>query len=470
MAQTVPLFRLTPENTCLETLSPLETASVVQASRGPARDLIVRCVLAVLNSGSETDDVKSLLETYRQFDLEVFETPRGIEVELRHAPAVAFVLYESEDSGPYGQRPKLIEGLRQHIFSVIRDLVFIQTEIERTAKFDLTSSQGLTDAVFLILRNAAIFTKTGRHKVVTCWGGHAIDPTEYNYSLEVGNHCGLRFMDVITGCGPGAMRGPMEGATIGHAKQRMGDGRYIGITEPGIIASEPPNPIVDPLVIMPDIEKRLEAFVRLGQGVIVFPGGVGTLEEICYLLGILTHPRNRAVPFPLVFTGPKTSAPYWRSVDDFLGKTLGDEATARYQIIVGDPERVAQEVNKGLLAVKRYRDQNKVSYFFNTGLHIPFSLQKPFVATHDSVAGLELKAGQATHKLAALWRRVFSAIVSGNVRPDGIRAVEERGPFRIRGEAAMLEALEALLGELADQGRMKLSGTYRPSYVTERHA
>ncbi|MBU1741549.1 MAG: DUF3412 domain-containing protein, partial [Proteobacteria bacterium] len=125
-------------------------------------------------------------------------------------------------------------------------------------------------------------------------------------------------------------------------------------------------------------------------------------------------------------------------------------------------------INKGLLAVKKYRDRHKVSYYFNTGLHIPFSLQKPFVATHDSVAGLELKAGQATHKLAALWRRVFSAIVSGNVRPEGIRAVEERGPFRIRGEAALLDALDALLGELAAQGRMKLSGTYRPSYVTER--
>jgi hypothetical protein len=31
----------------------------------------------------------------------------------------------------------------------------------------------------------------------------------------------------------------MKGATIGHSKQRIKDGRYIGITEPGIIAAEP---------------------------------------------------------------------------------------------------------------------------------------------------------------------------------------------------------------------------------------
>ena len=30
-----------------------------------------------------------------------------------------------------------------------------------------------------------------------------------------------------------------------------------------------------------------EAFVRVGHGIIVFPGGVGTAEEILYLLGVL---------------------------------------------------------------------------------------------------------------------------------------------------------------------------------------
>src|SRR5947209_19690256 len=122
---------------------------------------------------------------------------------------------------------------------------------------------------------------------------------------------GLRGLDVCTGCGPGAMKGPMKGATIGHAKQRIERGRYIGITEPGIIAAEPPNPIVNNLLIMPDIEKRLEAFVRLGHGIMVFPGGVGTCEEILYLLGILLHPANSGVPFPLVLAGPAQSAAHF---------------------------------------------------------------------------------------------------------------------------------------------------------------
>ena len=101
----------------------------------------------------------------------------------------------------------------------------------------------------------------------------------------------------------------MKGATIGHAKQRIRDGRYIGVTEPGIIAAESPNPIVNSLVIMPDMEKRLEAFVRLGHGITVFPGGVGTTEEILYLLGVLTHPDNEKIPFPMIMTGPADSEP-----------------------------------------------------------------------------------------------------------------------------------------------------------------
>ena len=68
--------------------------------------------------------------------------------------------------------------------------------------------------------------------------------------------------------------------------------------------------IVNELVILPDIEKRLEAFVRVGHGIIIFPGGAGTAEEFLYLLGILTHPDNRDLPFPVILTGPKSAGPY----------------------------------------------------------------------------------------------------------------------------------------------------------------
>ncbi|MES8247507.1 LOG family protein, partial [Cutibacterium acnes] len=163
----------------------------------------------------------------------------------------------------------------------------------------LQTSDDITDAVFRLLRNARILHPTEPNLVV-CWGGHSISRDEYVYTKQVGYELGLRGLDICTGCGPGAMKGPMKGATIAHAKQRRRRTRYIGITEPGIIAAESPNPIVNHLVIMPDIEKRLEAFVRIAHGIIVFPGGVGTAEEILYLLGILMREENAGLPFPLI--------------------------------------------------------------------------------------------------------------------------------------------------------------------------
>ena len=71
----------------------------------------------------------------------------------------------------------------------------------------------------------------------------------------------------------------------------------------------------------------------------MFPGGAGTAEEILYLLGILLDPANANQPLPLVFTGPRESAGYFRQLDSFIGLTLGEEARQRYRIIVDDPPK-----------------------------------------------------------------------------------------------------------------------------------
>ncbi len=169
----------------------------------------------------------------------------------------------------------MIRGIKEHLFAVLRDVVYISHEIGQGARFDLTKTADITNAVFHVLRNAGVLDRKIKPNLVVCWGGHSISQAEYQYTKKVGYELGLRGLDVCTGCGPGAMKGPMKGATIGHAKQRISNGRYIGLTEPGIIAAEPPNAIVNQLVIMPDIEKRLEAFVRLAHGVVVVSGWCG---------------------------------------------------------------------------------------------------------------------------------------------------------------------------------------------------
>src|SRR5882762_4768854 len=130
-----------------------------------------------------------------------------------NAPAAAFV------------DGVMIRGLKDHLFAVLRDVVFISNEIIESGRFDLTSSSSITNAVFHILRNARVLELQIRPNLVVCWGGHSIRRIEYDYTKKVGYELGLRSLDVCTGCGPGAMKGPMKGATIGHSKQRIVDGR-----------------------------------------------------------------------------------------------------------------------------------------------------------------------------------------------------------------------------------------------------
>ncbi|MCE3254487.1 MAG: hypothetical protein K0Q67_3507, partial [Cellvibrio sp.] len=234
---------------------------------------------------------------------------------------------------------------------------------------------------------------------------------------------------------------------------------------PGIIAAEAPNPIVNQLAIMPDIEKRLEAFVRLGHGIIVFPGGAGTAEEILYILGLLLHPDNKDIPFPLIFTGPETSAEYFSRIDKFIGDTLGEEAQAHYKIIVNDPDAVAREMKEGIKKVREFRKHSDDAYYFNWQLKISPDLQQPFIPTHENMRNLELHKNQPVNQLAANLRRAFSGIVAGNVKEDGILAIEKYGHFELHGDSEIMHPVDELLESFARQSRMKLPGReYIPCY------
>ena len=444
--------RVAPKGS-LEHLSQQEIAKLLDSGQGGLYPLFRKCALAVLNSGSEIDDARRIFEKYKDFDLRIVRQAWGIKLEIKNAPAAAFVDGE------------MIRGLKDHLFAVLRDVVFISNEIMESGRFDLDSSPSITNAVFHILRNARVLELQVRPNLVVCWGGHSIRRVEYDYTKKVGYELGLRGLDVCTGCGPGAMKGPMKGATIGHSKQRIVNGRYLGITEPGIIAAEPPNPIVSQLVIMPDIEKRLEAFVRLGHGIVVFPGGAGTAEEILYLLGILLDPANQNMPFPMVFTGPADAAEYFEHINDFLGATLGPAAQSKYQIIVDDPAGVARAMVQGLAAVRDYRRRESDSYGFNWLLKIPLEFQRPFEVTHAAMRNLRLSHDQPAHERAANLRRAFSGIVAGNIKEYGVNAIEKYGPFELAGEESILQPLDRLLRAFVAQRRMKLNGSeYSPCY------
>ena len=445
-------FVATPSSS-LSALTPSEVNALCVPQTSAIYELFKKCALAVLTSGIESDDPDHLGEQYRDFDVRFEQSDRAIELRLSNAPAEAYV---------DGQ---LVTGLKEHLFAVLRDIIYVQNELQWPVSKDDFDSTGATEAVFKILRHAEAVARGPQHGLVVCWGGHSISREEYDYTKEVGYELGLRGLDICTGCGIGAMKGPMKGATIAHAKQRIADGRYIGLTEPGIIAAEAPNAIVNELIIMPDIEKRLEAFVRLAHGVIVFPGGVGTAEEILYLLSVLSAPQNQHLQLPVVLTGPASGKAYFDGIVSFISTCLGQEYAERLEVRINDAAGVATRLKSGVEAVLLQRDEIDDAQYFNWAMHIESDLQQAFEATHEAMAALKLTRDMPTHHLASNLRSAFSGIVSGNVKKDGIERIRQHGPFKIHADKIMAEQLEKLLaGFVADQ-RMKLPGKkYVPCY------
>lgn len=438
-------------------LSQVEVSQLQDTTHSDLYEMFRNCCLAVLNSGVDEDDYEMLFAPYEDFDIKLIRRERGVKIELVNPPEVAFV------------DGKLVRGVHEHLFAVLRDLLYMGNKYAFMHKSAPLDSISITDMVFDMLRHAKALEGNDELNTIVCWGGHSINLTEYKYTKEVGYQLGLREMNICTGCGPGAMKGPMKGAAIGHAKQRYKNGRYIGISEPSIIAAEPPNAIVNELVIMPDIEKRLEAFVRAAHGIVIFPGGVGTAEELLYLLGILTNERNAQQPFPVILTGPAGSEGYFEAIDEFVGATLGKEAQSKYQIIVDDPREVARTLRSGLEKVDKYRRAMGDAFSFNWSLKIDEPFQQPFIPTHKSMSELALHHDQSTAELAVVLRKAFSGIVAGNVKAEGIKQIKEHGPFNLTGDPALMTRIDGLLKSFVAQQRMKLPGSeYQPCYTISR--
>lgn len=433
-------------------LSPTEIEMLEDQSATGLYPMFRQCSLAVLNSGSDIDDIKELMDLYRDFDIKISQKHNGLSLELKNAPASAFV------------DGKIIQDIRELLFAVLRDLVYTVHQYERM-NGEPKNSSDTTNLIFHILRNAGVLKPQTPPSMAVVWGGHSVTDAEYEYTKELGYQLGLRKIDVCNGSGPGVMGAISKGGMKGHRKQRHENGLVCGISEPQILAAEVPNENLDALVVMPDIEKRLEAFIRYSTVTIICAGGVGTMEELYSILLCKLSKKNDGIPLPLIFTAPKHLEDYFHTIDEFIGLTLGKEAQSMYEIIIDDTVKVAERAKELCEEVYQHRLKTGEAFHFNWTLHYPEALQSVFEPSHENMAALKITPDMDVFERAVNLRSLMSGIVAGNVKRPWVDFIVERGPYEINVDRKYADAIDNMLKTFVSQGRMKIKGHYTPCYT-----
>jgi len=207
----------------------------------------------------------------------------------------------------------------------------LRIQAEFTKGFDTFNELGPCVSVFGSAR-----TKTG-----TKW---------YNEAKLFGKLIACEGFGVITGGGPGIMQAANHGA-----KEVSGDSIGIGIELPFEAGM---NIYVKKGIECRYFFTRKVMFLKYSQAFVVFPGGLGTLDE---LFETLTLAQTGHVPkFPIILVGKK----YWSGLIDWLKETVyvnGKMSEADFDLfrIVDDAVEARDKVME---FHEKYRKDNQTNF------------------------------------------------------------------------------------------------------------
>lgn len=142
---------------------------------------------------------------------------------------------------------------------------------------------------------------------ITIFGGSRLGPESlYTQTAEkMAKMLATEGYSIITGGGPGIMEAANRGA-FEYAQACQLEGRFncrplvsegIGLIR---LNREKPNPYVQEHIVMTHFFSRKWLLVRYSVGFIVFPGGFGTLDELCEVVTLIQCNRMRSVPVILM--------------------------------------------------------------------------------------------------------------------------------------------------------------------------
>ena len=171
--------------------------------------------------------------------------------------------------------------------------------------------------------------------------GSARTPVEdpyYKLTVSVAQRAVADGYGVITGGGPGIMQAANEGAVLAG-------GKSIGLNIQ-LPFEQMPNPFVKVLLNFRHFFCRKVMFLKYTSGVIIMPGGFGTLDEMFETLTLIQ--TNKVAKMPLVLMG----SGFWKGLLDWvdgslLGNSYIDRADMNLFTVTDDPAEAMAVINKG---------------------------------------------------------------------------------------------------------------------------
>lgn len=147
---------------------------------------------------------------------------------------------------------------------------------------------------------------------ISVFGSARATPTDKHYQLAI--ECGRKLVEkkfaVITGGGPGVMEAANKGAL-------EAGGTSIGLNI-ALPMEQEPNAYQNIELNFRYFFCRKVMFVKYAKGFIIFPGGVGTMDEFFESLTLIQ--TLKVIPFPVVLIGKD----FWSGLIDWICHTMDE--------------------------------------------------------------------------------------------------------------------------------------------------
>ena len=164
------------------------------------------------------------------------------------------------------------------------------------------------------------------------------DDAYYKMTVATAQRAVTAGFGVITGGGPGIMEAANEGAVLAG-------GKSVGLNIQ-LPYEQKPNPFVRVLINFRHFFSRKVMFLKYTSGVIIMPGGYGTLDEMFETLTLIQ--TSKIAHMPLVLMGTS----FWKGLVDWIvtsleGNTYIDKNDLKLLKVTDDPEEAIAIISQG---------------------------------------------------------------------------------------------------------------------------